>query len=159
MTAAMTLEVDLQIAVSATGLPTEADFQRWANAAWQGKQDAASGVVVRLVDVAESRRLNAQYRHKDHATNVLSFPYEPMPGMPFHHVGDLVICAPVVADEAAGQGKPATAHWAHMVVHGMLHLQGFDHVDNAEAERMEALETGILEGLGFAAPYATDDMQ
>jgi probable rRNA maturation factor len=79
--------------------------------------------------------------------------------MAFHHIGDLVICAPVVAEEAAQQGKPATAHWAHMVVHGMLHLQGFDHVDNTEAERMEALETGILDELGFAAPYATDDMQ
>jgi probable rRNA maturation factor len=159
MTAAMTLEVDLQVAVEAADLPTEEDFVRWANAAWQGDEDAASGVVVRLVDVAESRRLNAEYRHKDHPTNVLSFPYEPMPGMAFHHIGDLVICAPVVAEEAAQQGKPATAHWAHMVVHGMLHLQGFDHVDNTEAERMEALETGILDELGFAAPYATDDMQ
>jgi probable rRNA maturation factor len=155
----MTLEVDLQIAVDAPDLPTEEDFVRWAKAAWRGEADAASGVVVRLVDVAESRRLNAEYRHKDHPTNVLSFPYEPMPGMPFHHIGDLVICAPVVADEAAEQGKPAAAHWAHMVVHGMLHLQGFDHVDTGEAERMEAMETGILKELGFDAPYATDDVQ
>jgi len=155
----MTLEVDLQIAVDAADLPSEAQFLHWATAAWRGDASAAAGVVVRLVDTAESRRLNAEFRHKDTPTNVLSFPYEPLPGMAFHHVGDLVICAPVVAQEAVGQGKPALAHWAHMVVHGMLHLQGFDHAGDADAERMEALETGILTGLGFAAPYATDDMQ
>ena len=99
--------------------------------------------------------MNSRFRAKDRPTNVLSFPYERMPGMPVHHVGDLVICAPVVEREAAEQHKAVEAHWAHMVVHGVLHLQGFDHTDDNEAARMEELETDILAALGFPAPYAT----
>ncbi len=153
----MGLEVDIQIAVDAPALPTEDRLVGWARAAWLGPTDASVGVVIRVVDEAESRRLNAEFRHKNSPTNVLSFPYEAIPGLDLHHVGDLVISAPVVAREAVEQGKPDAAHWAHMVVHGMLHLQGYDHLDDADAERMEAKETGILTGLGFAAPYATDD--
>ena len=154
----MGLEVDVQIAVDALGLPGEDRLVDWATAAWLGPASASVGVVIRVVDEAESRRLNAEFRHKDGPTNVLSFPYEAMPGLDLHHVGDLVISAPVVAREAAEQGKPDAAHWAHMVVHGMLHLQGYDHLDDADAERMETTETGILAGLGFAAPYATDEL-
>ena len=154
----MVLEVDVQVAVVGADLPADDQLQAWAAAAWQAP-DQAAGVVIRIVDGEESRALNQTYRHQDKATNVLSFPYEAMPGAAVHHAGDLVICAPVVAQEAADQAKPLAAHWAHMVVHGMLHLQGFDHLDDRQAERMESLETKILESLGFPAPYATDETQ
>ena len=155
---AMALEVDVQVAVANADLPSYDQFQAWAIAAWQ-MPDEAAGVVIRIVDRDESRTLNETYRHQDKATNVLSFPYEVMPGAEVHHVGDLVICAPVVLQEAEDQAKPIAAHWAHMVVHGMLHLQGFDHTDDQQAERMESLETSILRSLGFPAPYATDEPQ
>ena len=108
-------------------------------------------------DEAEGRRLNHKFRGRDRATNVLSFPFEPPPGVEFDQLGDLVICAPVVAREATAQGKSAAAHWAHMVVHGMLHLQGYDHETDEQAAEMEARETRILTALGFAAPYAGED--
>jgi probable rRNA maturation factor len=152
----MALDVELQVVCGETGLPAAKLFERWANAAWQ-QGEASAGVVIRIVGEAESQELNAEFRRKDMPTNVLSFPYERLPGMPFHHAGDLVICAPVVQREAAEQHKGPEAHWAHMVVHGMLHLQGYDHADDAEAERMEARETAILAGLGYPAPYATDE--
>jgi probable rRNA maturation factor len=129
---------------------------RWARAAWRDPAQDAE-VVVRITDEAESRRLNHDYRGKDRPTNVLSFPFEPVPEVDLEHLGDLVICAPVVAREATEQGKPAEAHWAHMVVHGMLHLQGYDHETEADADEMEALETDILVGLGYPAPYADDE--
>ena len=113
--------------------------------------------MVRAVDEAEGRRLNHEFRGRDRATNVLSFPFEPPPGVALDHLGDLVICAPVVAREASAQGKPAAAHWAHMVVHGMLHLQGYDHETDEQAADMEGRETRILTALGFAAPYAGED--
>ena len=107
-------------------------------------------MTVRFIDAEEGRTLNAAYRHKDYATNVLSFPYETQPAV----IGDLAICLPVVLKEAAAQGKPAAAHFAHLIVHGMLHLQGYDHETGAaEALRMENMERSILAGLGFADPY------
>lgn len=154
----MTVEVEVQRAADASDLPSEDQIDDWVNAAWQ-RPESSAGVVIRIVDEEEGRRLNAEFRHKDAATNVLSFAYEPVPGMVPPHVGDLVICAPVVTREAAEQGKTVTAHWAHMVVHGMLHLQGFDHADDTEADRMESLETLILESLGFPAPYEQNEMQ
>ena len=123
-----------------------ADFRRWARAALAG----GGQVTIRLVDAAEGRALNHDYRGKDYATNVLSFPYESEPRL----AGDLVICPDVVAREAAEQGKTLEAHYAHLVVHGMLHLQGYDHETSEEdAETMETEESKILLALGYADPY------
>lgn len=153
----MALDVEVQFAAAAAeGLPSTGQLAAWAAAAWQTPGEPA-GVVIRIVDAIESRTLNREFRRQDRPTNVLSFPYDVLPGVAIQHAGDLVICAPVVAREAAEQGKPVLAHWAHMVVHGMLHLQGFDHLEDAQAERMEARETIILALLGFPAPYATDE--
>jgi probable rRNA maturation factor len=152
----MKLRVDVQLATDDPSLPTRQQLVEWARAAWPDGSDDAE-VVLRAVDEAEGRRLNHEFRGRDRATNVLSFPFEPPPGIEFDHLGDLVICAPVVAREASAQGKPAAAHWAHMVVHGMLHLQGYDHETDAQAAEMEARETRILSALGFAAPYAGED--
>jgi probable rRNA maturation factor len=153
----MTLDVDVQFAVDGVDLPSETEIRKWAHAAWQGAEGRAD-VVVRISGEDESHRLNLEYRGMDKPTNVLSFPFDPVPEIGFHHVGDVVICAPVVAREAREQGKPAAAHWAHMVVHGMLHLQGFDHVRTREAEEMEALETLILTQMGYPAPYPDDNV-
>ena len=122
------------------------DFVRWARAALVGGGE----ITIRLVDPDEGQELNAEYRGKDYATNVLSFPYDTEPVV----LGDLVICPSVVAREAAEQNKPLAAHYAHLTVHGMLHLQGFEHEDDAEAEEMEAREREILAGLGYPDPYA-----
>lgn len=140
-------------------LPTLMQCEEWVAASLM--QDWASSeveLVIRIVEEAESQVLNRDYRGKDRPTNVLSFPFENPPGLDvleeeLPYLGDLVICAPVVAREAAEQKKPVLAHWAHMIVHGCLHLQGYDHIDETEAEEMEALETEILTGLGFNSPY------
>ncbi len=145
--------LEVQYVSEADGLPGEADFGRWAGAALTGRAVSA-GLVIRLVDEAESRELNRRYRGKDRPTNVLSFPFEAPPGVPSEHLGDLVICVPVVRREAREQGKPEAAHWAHLTVHGVLHLLGCDHQDEVEAREMEALETRILAGLGYGDPYA-----
>ncbi|WMC09712.1 rRNA maturation RNase YbeY [Oceanimonas pelagia] len=153
----MTLWLDLQIACDeAPGLPTEQDFERWLAAALDGEQNEAE-VTVRLVDEAESQALNRDYRGKDKPTNVLSFPFEAPPGVELPLLGDLVICRQVVEREAAEQNKPPQAHWAHMVVHGCLHLLGFDHIKDDEAEEMEAREIVILAGLGMDNPYQDDE--
>lgn len=140
----------------ATTAPTPGDgaLRGWAAAALAGRREAAE-VTIRLVDAGEGRQLNARYRGRDYATNVLSFPFAPEPGVDLPLLGDLVICAPVVNREAAEQGKAPAAHWAHMVVHGVLHLLGYDHGDDREAATMEALEVDVLHGLGFRNPYAT----
>ncbi len=132
-------------------LPVRADFVRWARAALLG----GGSVTIRLVDVEEGKTLNRDYRGKDYATNVLSFPYETEPRV----CGDLVICPAVVVREAREQQKELSAHFAHLVVHGMLHLQGWDHVDDAEADEMEAEEIHILAGLGYANPYETPTLE
>jgi probable rRNA maturation factor len=155
--AKMALAVEVQMATEEPGVPAEAQLAGWARAAWRDPGTDAD-VVVRVCDENESRRLNHDYRGKDRPTNVLSFPYEAMPELGLNHVGDLVICAPVVAREAVEQGKDGAAHWAHMVVHGMLHLQGYDHEDERRAPEMEGLETEILRGLGFPAPYENEEM-
>ena len=148
------LSVDLQLATSSRQVPEPAEFENWANAAWLGEQD--SEVTIRLVDESESAELNGQYRGKSGPTNVLSFPFEPPAGITVPLAGDLIICAPVVENEASEQQKTVTEHWAHMVVHGMLHLQGYDHIEDDEAEAMEALEIQLLERLGFCNPYDTE---
>ncbi|NHI01227.1 MULTISPECIES: rRNA maturation RNase YbeY [Oceanimonas] len=153
----MTLWLDVQIACDeAPGLPTEQQLETWLAAALDGERDEAE-VTVRLVDEAESQALNRDYRGKDKPTNVLSFPFEAPPGVELPLLGDLVICRQVVEREAAEQNKPLQAHWAHMVVHGCLHLLGFDHIKDDEAEVMEAREIAILAGLGMDNPYQDDD--
>ncbi|MFQ6372187.1 rRNA maturation RNase YbeY [Shewanella sp. YIC-542] len=146
------LTLDLQIASESTQLPTEAEFTLWATTALTGRLDEAE-MTIRLVDEAESHQLNFDYRGKDKPTNVLSFPFEAPPGIELPLIGDLVICAPVVENEAQEQHKTLAEHWAHMVVHGCLHLLGYDHINDAEAEEMEAIETELIESLGFSDPY------
>lgn len=152
----MAITLDLQLASSAGNLPTAAQIQQWLEAAILPFQ-ADAEVTVRIVDNEESQQLNHDYRGKDKPTNVLSFPFQCPPGIELPLLGDLVICAPVVAAEAAEQQKSLQAHWAHMVVHGSLHLLGFDHINDDDAEQMEAEEVTILQQLGFTNPYLLDD--
>lgn len=148
--------VDLQIASeNSENLPTEQQFQQWATAAVQA-ENLQPEITIRVVDEAESQSLNATYRGKDYPTNVLSFPFECPEEVELPLLGDLVICRQVVEREAQEQGKPLMAHWAHMVVHGCLHLLGYDHIEDAEAEEMESLETEIMQDLGFADPYLAE---
>jgi probable rRNA maturation factor len=154
----MSVILDLQLACAHTdGLPTEADFQLWLDAAVLPFQEEAE-VTIRLVDEAESNQLNLTYRGKDKPTNVLSFPFECPPGVELPLLGDLIICRQVVEREAQEQNKPLFAHWAHMVVHGSLHLLGYDHIDDDEAEEMEALEVEFMQALGFDNPYQDDEI-
>lgn len=150
--AASTLNLELQRAVRGVRLPARAEFQRWAAAALVAVTPSVE-VVIRVVDEAESAVFNETYRHKRGPTNVLSFPFEAPPGPDSELLGDLAICAPVVIREAREQGKSLSMHWAHMVVHGMLHLQGYDHVEAAAADEMEDLERRILGQLGYPDPY------
>jgi probable rRNA maturation factor len=148
-------QVHLGYAVPRGGLPSPVSFRRWVAAALHGvKRRKPAELAIRIVDAEEGRALNRDYRGKDYATNVLSFPAELPPGVALPLIGDLAICAPVVLREAAEQGKLARDHWAHLTVHGVLHLLGYDHIEDGEAEAMEALETRILAGLGIADPYA-----
>lgn len=151
------LTVDCQNAFEGPGAPDEAQLQAWAELAWQGEDP--SEVTIRIVGVEESQALNHQYRGKDKPTNVLSFPFEAPPGITMPLAGDLVICAPVVENEAREQHKAPVAHWAHMVVHGMLHLQGYDHIEDDDAEVMEALEIRLLAQLGFINPYEAEETE
>lgn len=149
----MNLELDVQNASAVPDLPTPDRLRIWAEAVLNGRRERAE-LSIRLVDEPEGADLNGRFRGRRGPTNVLSFPFEPMPGLEdCDLLGDLVICAPVVAREAREQGKTPQSHWAHMLVHGLLHLLGYDHADAVEAEEMEGLETRILEGLGFPAPY------
>lgn len=148
--------IDLQIACEQeTGLPTAEQIEQWATAAVQPQSDEVE-MTVRIVDEAESHALNLNYRGKDRPTNVLSFPFECPNEVELPLLGDLVICRQVVEREAQEQDKPLMAHWAHMVVHGSLHLLGYDHIEDDEAEEMESLETQIMIGLGFADPYLSE---
>jgi probable rRNA maturation factor len=152
------LDVSVGYALPRAGLPAAVSFRRWVAAALDGRIREAD-LAIRIVDAKEGRALNRHYRGKDYATNVLSFPAEVAEGvklpkgvkMPL--LGDLVICAPVVAKEARDQGKPLNAHYAHLTVHGALHLLGWDHEDECDAECMEKLEREILAGLGIDDPY------
>ncbi|WP_349571244.1 rRNA maturation RNase YbeY [Azotobacter salinestris] len=151
------LELDLQVA-SDRPLPAESDFRRWCELALR-QRSADSELTIRLVDEAEGRELNRTWRHKDYPTNVLSFPADIPEGLlDIPLLGDLVICVPVVEREAAEQGKAPDAHWAHLVIHGCLHLLGYDHIEDAEAEEMESLERDLLAELGYPDPYDGDDL-
>ncbi len=141
----------MQYAVKPEGVPSRAKFRKWALAALrQGDVQ----VTLRIVGEEEGRQLNRDYRGKDYATNVLTFVYDDLPGG--LRAGDMVLCAPVVAREAAEQDKPVDAHYAHLTVHGMLHLQGYDHEDESEARVMETLESEIVMGLGYSDPYGAE---
>ena len=152
----MAIVLDLQLAVEdEQGLPSFDDIDLWLNKTISPFQQEAE-VTVRIVDEQESNQLNLDYRGKDKPTNVLSFPFELPPGIEMDLLGDLIICRQVVEQEAIEQGKPASAHWAHMVVHGSLHLLGYDHIEDDEAEKMESLETEIMQSMGFNDPYITE---
>ncbi|SFR42654.1 probable rRNA maturation factor [Marinobacter gudaonensis] len=151
------LTVDFQPVFEGRGVPREERVRDWAQLAWQGEDP--SEVTIRIVGSEESQALNHQYRGKDYPTNVLSFPFEAPPGITVPLAGDLVICAPVVENEAREQHKTLEAHWAHMVIHGMLHLQGYDHIDDTDAEVMEALEIRLLAQLGYGNPYEAEETE
>lgn len=157
--------IDLQVASQSEHLPTLAQLEEWSQLAIQSP-DAEAEITIRIVDDAESHELNLQYRGKDKPTNVLSFAFEqPQVDDPelaaqmaaelgdINYLGDLVINAPLVAQEATQQHKPVAHHWAHLVIHGTLHLQGFDHIQEAQAQEMEALEAQILSSLNIPNPY------
>lgn len=152
------VELDLQRASDACA-PDDAAFQQWCELALRHRS-GDSELTIRLVDEAEGRELNHTYRHKDYATNVLSFPADvPDELLDIPLLGDLVICGAVVEREAREQGKASQAHWAHMVIHGCLHLLGYDHIEDDEAEEMEALERQLLAELGHPDPYADDETE
>jgi probable rRNA maturation factor len=144
------MELTLQDVSDASDVPGEDEIRRWLTAALT-EQDIE--LTVRLVDGEEMSELNHQYRHKQGPTNVLSFPFENPPGVSSGILGDIVICAPVVRCEAREQEKTVLSHWAHMVIHGALHLQGYDHENEQDALEMEAQETRIMMQLGFPEPY------
>ncbi|WP_271273214.1 rRNA maturation RNase YbeY [Aliamphritea hakodatensis] len=152
----MSYYVDRQCQIEDINLPDEAELTRWASLAIADFRDTAE-LSVRIVDEAESQQLNNDYRGKDKPTNVLSFPFEVPEGIELDLLGDLVICAPVVSREADEQNKPLMHHWAHMVIHGCLHLLGFDHINDADAEEMEALEVKLLSQLDISNPYDNQD--
>ena len=144
--------VDVQYAMAVDGIPGEDAIRQWVLLALPEQKKEAE-LTVRIVDEAEITALNRQYRGKDGPTNVLSFPYEGIPGVATELLGDIVICAPVVASEAIAQHKPPDAHWAHIVIHGVLHLLGFDHQHDDHAHQMEAREAELLASLGYTNPY------
>ena len=156
----MNLLLDVQLAESIehlNTLPTEEQLTLWASTALKGRTDFEEPeLTIRLTDEEESQALNSEYRGKDKPTNVLSFPFEMPPGIPLELLGDLVICVGVVEQETKEQEKTTEAHWAHMVIHGCLHLLGYDHIKDDEAEEMEALERDLLASLGYPDPYAAD---
>lgn len=140
-----TLKLAIQFASTQANLPNRDQLRKWAKAAI----NVDTELTIRIVDAQEGLELNSNYRGKDYATNVLTFPISETP----HLLGDIIVCAPVVADEAIAQRKSLEAHFAHLTVHGVLHLQGFDHETEAQAELMEGLEISILRKLGYANPY------
>ncbi|PLW67059.1 rRNA maturation RNase YbeY [Pseudohalioglobus lutimaris] len=149
----MNVQVDVQSA-TAEPCPDEEDIRRWICAALSGRHNADTEISLRIVDTEEMTALNRNYRGKDGPTNVLSFPSDLPEELALPLLGDIVICAPVVRAEAEQQGKPLRAHWAHMMVHGTLHLLGYDHVEDDEAGIMENLETRVLASLNIPCPYS-----
>jgi len=153
------MPVEIQRQLELEGIPDNASLRACAEAALD--DPAQADICLRIVDEAEGRALNLEWRGRDYATNVLSFPGSIPPGLPAGAVpglmGDVVLCAPVIAREARAQHKPLTDHWAHLVVHGVLHLRGFDHIEQPSAARMERLERRILAGLGIPDPYRDSD--
>ena len=149
----MTDLVDIQLADGSAKSPDAQQIRGWVAAVFTTLERAPLALTVRIVGEEEMAKLNRRYRGRNQPTNVLSFPIEPLPGMCTDLLGDIVVCGPVVDREAAIQNKPPMGHWAHMVVHGMLHLFGYDHESDQEAMAMETLEKSVLKGLGFSDPY------
>ena len=147
--------VDIQNVSKHKTTPSREQFEKWVAAAINHIEvpTDAKEVTIRIVDQDESQSLNSQYRGKDKPTNVLSFPFEAPPQVELNLLGDLVICAPLVEHEAREQSKEELKHWAHLTIHGILHLLGYDHIDDDEAEEMEQLEADILSALGISNPY------
>ena len=148
----MNLSIDIQKACASEDSPDEDSIKRWVSAAIRDERDECE-LSIRIVDEQESADFNQRYRGKSGATNVLSFPFDAVTPEPLPILGDLVICAPVLVREAAEQQKTTTAHWAHIVIHGVLHLLGYDHIEDQDAEQMESLETAIMLVLDFPPPY------
>jgi probable rRNA maturation factor len=146
------IKITIQAIASNTFIPSRYFLQRWVNKAL-AKQIGTSEVNIRLVSKKESAELNSTYRHKKGPTNILSFPFEPPPETSSPFLGDLVICAALVNQEAKQQAKPRLAHWAHLVIHGCLHLIGYDHIHDKDAIKMETIEIQLLEDLGYENPY------
>ncbi|MEN9916756.1 MAG: endoribonuclease YbeY [Pseudomonadota bacterium] len=146
------IKITLQIIASNTFIPSRYFLQRWVNKAL-AKQVTTNQVNIRLVSKKESAELNSHYRHKKGPTNILSFPFEPPPGISSAFLGDLVVCAALVNQQAKQQEKTRLAHWAHLIIHGCLHLIGYDHVHDKDANKMEALEIQLLKELGYENPY------
>lgn len=153
------LQLDVQLAVEKDNdLPSAEQLNQWATAALLKRTDHEEPeLTIRIVDEAESQELNSEYRGKDKPTNVLSFPFEAPAHVPIPLLGDLIVCKQVVEREAVEQDKTLTAHWAHMIVHGCLHLLGFDHIEDEEAEEMEGIERIVMKDLGFDDPYKNDE--
>lgn len=149
--------LDIQVATALTeNLPDIKTLEAWVNTVLENFVTDTHELTLRFVDEEESQQLNYQYRHKDKPTNVLSFPFECPPDIPIQLLGDLVICVPVVMKEATEQNKTFSAHLTHMIVHGVLHLLGYDHIEDDEAEEMESLEVDILAKLNIDDPYLAD---
>lgn len=153
----MSINLNLQITEKFKQLPSKPNFNKWVNAALAHTRRKNYEITIRIVGDKESAQLNEQYRHKKGPTNVLSFPYHVPLGAKSLLLGDLIICAPVVATEASAQNKKPISHWAHLVIHGTLHLLGYDHIKKADALKMEKLEIQIMEKLGYANPYEIMD--
>lgn len=153
------LQLDMQLAVDKENdLPSEDELIKWASAALALRTEHEEPeLTIRIVDEAESQELNSEYRGKDKPTNVLSFPFEAPAHVPIPLLGDLIVCKQVVEREAVEQDKTLTAHWAHMIVHGCLHLLGYDHIEDEEAEEMEGIERAVMSELGFEDPYKNDE--
>ena len=148
----MTIILDIQSASSSEDAPDDQNIKRWVSAALDSKTGDTE-LSVRIVDEDEGKALNETYRGASGPTNVLSFPFDEKTPEPLPLIGDIVVCAPVVVREAKQQNKALNAHWAHMIIHGVLHLLGYDHQNDSEAAIMEALETEIMQKLGFPPPY------
>ena len=153
MSAPLRLLVFVQNRAGRKGVPIARSFERWVRAALRGRRAGRTGINIALFREPAARSLNRQYRGKDYATNVLGFPYEPLPDERSTLIGDLVLCPAVVAREAREQGKRLRDHYAHLTIHGVLHLVGYDHETDADAEKMEAIEREVLAELGIADPY------
>lgn len=149
----MSNHIDLQLACDSSELPSLELFQQWTDSALKAVTDKTFEITIRIVNVEESQQLNSQYRQKDKPTNVLSFPFDVPEGIDLNLLGDLVVCAQVVEQEAKEQSKTLFDHWAHMIIHGCLHLLGYDHINDNDAEEMEALEIKVLAELSIDNPY------
>jgi len=147
--------IDVQYASQEPDLPHRSLLTTWVNSALETEDKFDAELTIRIVDESEAKQLNKRWRQRPFPTNVLSFPFECPPGVDIPLLGDIVICAPLVAREAAEQQKSPYAHWAHLIIHGTLHLLGYDHISDQDAQIMENLEVQILHDLGYPNPYQT----